>query len=471
MLRKYEVWFWFLLALAYYCFLSSFRYTWVFASGDAGDWLASAKMWFVPQPYGSPLYITLAKLTFNAFGLTLLSIIPASISVASIFQAVKNLRNVKLARISALIMLSSAIFMSQSVVIEEYALAVMFLCLTILAYSKNRFNLAVIFLGLGCAVHVIMLPIAFLFFVVHYKSWKYWIKKIPLFLLFGVVPYGLILVLMWADTPRWIANGLSLQSLNSWLGSTSSVGQLAFDMSFSPFRLPIETIQRIGSVIAFLACGVGLGIIPAVRYGMRHRHYPLSGFLVLTAIFAVWLYLTDTDWTTWTFCIYAIPCVAVLAAFGLRHSYKFERWLVIGVCCILLVVNGVFLNAKIIDKLNPVATTFYNETMALPDGSLVLTAKGGFYKLGLLHAIADGKDIIPIYLANDEEKTATAYISWLAWACPKYGLVGTDPVEIVENTTRPVYFVDVKWGYNDDWSLVYDFQQTGVYYKKVIAVK
>jgi len=254
--------------LLYYVSLACFRYTWVFASGDSGDWLASAKIWFVPQPYGSPLYITLAKLVGLIGGnlagnMTFwLSCVPSAITIALIFLTTKKLTGkISLARIAALICLGACVLTSQSVIVEEYALAILFLTSSIYFYVSGRKNLSTVFIALACAVHIIVFPIAFIFLVAHHKEWRQWLKRIPLFFIFGVLPYGLIFWMMYADTPRWIAGSLAIQGINSYLGSTSTIGKLA----------AVEAPQRIISLVGFTLATFGVAIIPALKHEIQRQ--------------------------------------------------------------------------------------------------------------------------------------------------------------------------------------------------------
>ncbi len=378
---------WGLGALAYYCLLACFRYTWVFASGDSGDWLASARLWFAPQPYGSPLYILLAKLvglTKDSLALQMtfwLSCLPAALSVGFVYQAVKNLGGQ--AKIAGLVMLGAVVLTSQAGVIEEYALAVMFLSLAILAYSANRRNLTVIALALGCAVHVIMFPITFVFYLVHYREWRVWLKTLPLFFIFGVLPYTLTLLLIAYAPYAWIAEkGLAWQHLNSYFGSTGTIGKLALR----------ETPLRLLYLASFMLACFGAALIPAIRHALINRKNQLVAFLFLVVCFSAWLYLTDTDPTTWTFLVYAVPCVSVLTGLGISQA-KPERYLVVFTTLVLIISSFWLANARLLDRANPKASDFYAKTLSLPDGAYVLTQRGGWYTFTVMYAIAEGKDL------------------------------------------------------------------------------
>ena len=164
-----------------------------------------------------------------------------------------------------------------------------------------------------------------------------------------------------------------------------------------------------------------------------------------------------------------MPCIALLAVLGLRHSYRLEKWLVAGTAIVLIIANMFLCNAREIDKQNPVATQFYNETMSLPDGSYILTSKGGFYTLGMLHAIAEGKDIKPIFLSEPKSDTDYGYQSWLTWAKKEYGVIGSNSIEIVQNANVRVFYVDT--AYMEDWSEAYVFKDYGLVYKEVVGIK
>ena len=133
----------FLTAFSYFALLSSKTYTWVFVSEDAADWLACSTMWMVPQPLGSPLYILLGQFLNILPGdlvikmTMILSCLPSAITVTLVYLIVRHLTNKEsIAITSAMVLAASAIFMSQSTILEEYALAVMLLTLGYYFFSK-----------------------------------------------------------------------------------------------------------------------------------------------------------------------------------------------------------------------------------------------------------------------------------------------------------------------------------------------
>ena len=425
----------FIAATFYYSLLSAFRYTWLFGSGDSGDWLASAKVWFVPQPFGSPLYISVAKLVGLLPGnlewnMTFwLSIIPASLAIVLIYLAVKSLTNsIGLARISALIMLGALVMTTQAIVIEEYSFVLLMFCAALYAYSRKRHNWAVAFLGLAGAVHIIAIPVAVIFFVAHYREWKYWIKKAPIYIVTGILPYGLILFMMYADTPQWIAGSLSIDSILAYMSSTTVIGRISI----------IDAPLRLFLLACFLLVTFGLAIKPAFLLIKKDRSNPFYNALFLTACFAIWLYATSRDFTTYTYLFYAVPCGAILAAVGLQRGYGNK--VAVGLIAIMMIlVNGVVYDVARIDDKDPIATTLYNEAMSIPDGSYVITARGGFHTFGLMYVVSQGKDI---------------------------ELVFEDEVEKIEGVGVPVYMSVIL---ETDLDGAYEFEEYSQYFKKVVT--
>lgn len=436
----------FIAATFYYSLLSAFRYTWLFGSGDSGDWLASAKVWFVPQPYGSPLYISVAKLVGLLPGniewnMTFwLSIIPTSLSIVLIYLAVKTLTNsIGLARVSALIMLGALVMTTQAIVIEEYTFVLVMFCAALYAYSRNKHNWTVLFLGLASAVHILAIPVVFIFFVAHYREWKYWIKKTPIYVITGILPYGLILYMMWADTPRWIAGSLSIDSILSYMGATTVIGRISI----------IDTPERLFMLACFSLVTFGLAIKPAFLLIKKDRTNPFYNALFLIACFAIWLYATSRDHTTYTYLIYAVPCVVILAAIGLQRGYG-NRVAVGLIATMMILVNGVVYDVARIDDANPVATTLYNEAMSIPDGSYVVTARGGFHTFGLMYAISRSKDLELIFI-DEVEKIE----------------------EKIEDAGAPVYMSVCYCPYilEAEMDGAYELEEYSKYFKKVVTAK
>jgi hypothetical protein len=423
--------------------LSAKEYTWLFASGDSGDWLAASNWWIVPQPYGSPLYIVLGHFLDLFPGdlvikmTIMLSCLPAAITVTLVYLIVKHLtKKESIAIISSVVLLGAGIFLTQATVLEQYSLAVMFVALAYYFYLKNKKWLVALSLGLGSANHILVIPLALIWLAVERKQWRTWLKSIPIYLMVGILPYSLILWLMTTDSPPLLAgNGLSFGGLNSYLGSTSVFGSLSI------YALPERTLD----FLALIVMSFGLAIIPIWLAFKRPWAMPIK-ILVVTIAFPIWYYLTCLDPTGWTFLAYSCPFIAIGVGAGLTKVKKeYMVKAVVASAVLLIMVNIAFLNAGLLAKEEPKAMEYYNEVWEIPDGSAVVTNRGGFESMALFYAMSEGKDLVPIFFTDWNYENDALYDSYIDWINNHYSIAGSNTQHLVADALRqeiPVYILD-----------------------------
>ena len=431
----------FAISFIYYSLLSAKQFTWLFASGDSGDWLTASNWWIVPQPYGSPLYITLGHF-LDLFGgdlvikmTILLSCLPAAVTVMLVYLIVKHLtQKQNLAVISSVVLLGASIFLTQATVLEQYSLAVMFVTLAYFFYLKDRKKLVALSLGLGSANHILVIPIALLWLALERKQWKVWRKTLPVYIVSGILPYGLILWLMASDAPRLLAGGLSLQAINSYLGSTSVMGTLCI------LALP----ERLLDFTSLIIMSFGVAIIP-IWLAFKKPWAMHTKLLIITIIFPVWYYLTCLDPTTWTFMAYACPFIAIAVGIGLsKVKGKHFITMVASFAIMLTAINGVLLNANTLAEQEPKAMDYYNEIQSMPDGSAVVIWRGGFEFMSLCYAMSEGKDLIPIFCTDWNYEDDALYQYYIEWANDYFDLEGSNTQYMVTNALAkgiPVYVI------------------------------
>ena len=447
----------FVSSFAYYILLSAKQFTWIFASGDSGDWLAASNMWFVPQPYGSPLYISLGHF-LDLFGgdlvikmTVILSCLPAAITVTLVYLIVKKLATEKAAWFSIAILLGAGIFLTQSTVLEEYAIATMFLVASYYFYLIDKKWLVAVSLGLGTAVHVVVPVVAVLWLLVMRKEWRAWVKVIPVFAVIGFTPYLLIVYLMTTDAPQLLAGGLSWQSINSYLGSTGVFGSLSI------IDLPKRTLD----FVAVVLMSFGLAVIPFFAI-FKRRPWNNNTKLVIAAIFfPVFYYATCLDPTSWTFMTFACPFVAIIA--GIEVARITNRKLVMAIASVTILIiftNTIMLNADRLTKANPMAVEYYNEVQQIPDGSAIVMVRGGFNSMAVFYAISEGKDIIPIFLTNYDWKEDALYTNYADWINKEYNLVGNNTQELAYSALQQGIDTYVISNIYEKWKLAFEVEKT-----------
>ncbi len=433
------------LSYGYLVALSAKTYTWVFASSDSGDWLATANWWMVPQPYGSPLYIALCKLIgllpgSQPLNLTLLlTCLPSAVTIVLVYLIVKQLTTkISIAITASLVLLGSAIFLSQSTVLEQYTLAVVFLTAAIYAYIKGNKMLTMILLGLGTAVHIFIGTLLLAWIIVEWKNWKQWLKSSIIYGLIVGASYSFILILMVMDTPRLLAGGLNSHSLVSYLTVTTGaiLGQLSL------FEAPTRLLY-LGSLVL---ASFGLALVP-IGFAWKR---PLSKHIILLsgiALITLWYYGTNLDPLAWTFITFASPALAILCGIGLAKlkdttifiSLKPQHLVALG-AIVLIVLNGVFLNANTLTNENPMASTYKQELQNLPDGSIILTTPGS-YSLGLFYVMSEGKDLVPLIYHYLDDWQLYDYQIWLQDNYSIKVLPSTLGTIEANLESTPIYFV------------------------------
>lgn len=453
-------------AFAYYALLSAKSYTWVFVSYDSGDWLACANWWMVPQPYGSPLYILLCRLVgmfpgSQAVNMTLiLSVLPAAISVALVYAITIKLTDRRLiAIVASCALLASVVVLTQATVVEQYSLAVMFLTLALYLRLQGRPKLTALALGFGAAVHIIVLLVAVFWLVADYKYWRRNVRAIVIAGATITVSYSFILVLMAMDTPRLLAGGLSVTNVLDYITTTGGavVGQLSI------FELP----RRVWDMFRILLVSLGLTIVP-IYVGLRGSVPYLKPALLGTVAAAVGYYFICVDYTTWTFLAFAAPSLAIIAGVGLSKLHPNHTKVVLAGCICLAVLNGVFMNADVLTRQNPVAREYYNTLKGMPAGTTIVV-NAGYYSLGLFYALSTGSDLVPIIHPYMDDWEFEDYRMWLD---ETYGLGSwqgantTDLVGLALMRDPDVYF----FGNDPELEKCLEFEEVGNL-RKIVGVR
>jgi len=425
-----------IVSFVYYALLSAKSWTWLFMSSDSGDWLMTSNWWVVPQPYGSPLYISLMRLIgfVTAEGVTvvvatiLLSCLSSAITVMLVYLITKRMTGkVQHALVSSVVLLGCGIFLTQSTVLEQYAIAIMFCMLAFYLYMLGRRKMTALMLGLGTAAHAFVLPIALAWYVVDYlshKNLRVSIKPAVVYITSGLLPYSLILILMYLDTPRLLAGSLNLQALDEYLLGTGGtiVGSLSL------FEAPI----RLLAMSKVLLMSLGLAWIP-LWYGFKRPYDTKKVMLACIIVFSFWYHFTCMDPVTWTFLCFGLPSIAIIVGLGLSRLTLKHSYVVAVVALVLVCINGVFLNANTLTNERPLATTYYNELMELPNGSVVV-ATAGARSLGLFYVMSEHpeKDFVPViypYMCHDAWK----FEDYGTYMKSRYGLEGGDTFELTQD--------------------------------------
>lgn len=446
----------FIVALAYYCLLASYSYTWLYASQDSGDWLAASSIWIVPQPIGSPLYVFLGHF-LNLFPgsleikmTLLLSALPAAITISLVYLVVLRLSGSKfIAVASSLILLGAEIFLTQSLILEEYTLTAMFLTLAYLMYLKDYKKLTLVALGCATAVHILGLIFFILWTYILWSERKVWWKHLWIYLLIGILPYIYIPILMYLNSPPFMAGYWSFEALYQYLFRTSN----AIVFQISVFDFPARLGIGLGLIVGCLA----IAIIPLVL-AFRKPYDNAKKILLISVLFPIIYYILCLDPSTWTFLTFSLPFLAILCSIGLQRLYNKQQRVVIAGAILLVLLNSFFFNTGWLQASNNPAQDVKSQLEALPANSVVLTYPGA-YSMAVYYINSTSRtDIIPLVWQETGngtmiwslEDTKIQYQDYCSWLYEQYGIQKDVPLYQVAwclEQGYPVYIGAPEWVY------------------------
>jgi len=365
-----------------------------------------------------------------------MAIIPGAITVMFTYLIALKLTGKRtLSVVAALVLLGSAIFTTQTGVVEQYALTGMLLAISYWYYLNGSKKGMLAFLGLATATHIIGAVFLLIWLVGHFRDIRAWLKPMWVYILTGVVPYGLLFILMAnPDVPKLHAGGLSWQAIYEYFVGGSAVAA-PMTLQALPGRL-LEVSQ-------IMLLGMGLAVIPFL-VAMKKMGRDEKVLLAMVA-FTIWFWVTAWYPSVWKYMCFVLPIMAAYVAVGLNRMPAWSKRAVAIGAVVMIVVSGVYFNADEIARENPKASDYYEAVWALPDGAAVVIPRGGAYGFAFHWVIAEGKDLIPLeqfhpYIVTVVDGVAQVeprpvdqrYRDTLDWLDRRYGVKGDNLFEIIE---------------------------------------
>lgn len=438
-----------IIGFVYYFSMYARELTWIYTTSDSTDWLTQLRWWIVPQAYGKPLFISLIHLvSYIPFGTDVdkitifLVIIPAAITVGLVYLSTYKLTSSQVKSTAAsLVLLGAVVCTSQAAVVEQYAMVSMFITLALYFYIGGKKKSCAIALGLLTATHIIGLVITVMLVITLHvmKKKREWASTIPLYILFGIAPYSLILIMMASDAPKLIAGDLSVITIFEYLlGNPAQGSQLALIL------LPKRLMEAIG--LATLS--LGFAIVPIFK-SMKAIRTELVLFLSLIIVFCSWFYITSMFHSVWKYVAILVPSMCILAGVGLTRMTQKHTVLIISCAILLIITNAIFFNTNTITKQEkPMAQDFIEFLQNMEDGDGIIIPGGGAYGFATFYTMSKGKDIVPIIVANlDKAEQIEQYQDYLQWMDRTYGLTGNNYLDLAQammDKGHNVYFVTPK---------------------------
>lgn len=369
--------------------------TWINTDSDGAHYILSAKYMGVAHNTSAPLFLLIGRLfLFLPFGteawrMGLISVIATTVCSILIYRVVKyHLRNNAKARwyamIAAVMYGGSALVITQSTIIETYALSTALSVGAYYACLRRKWLATSVLLGLTLAVHPLFFGMTWLVLFVGYKelrnvkmqaiifSFVLFYLYIPISKLFSQVPA------MWGNSSVY----------GFFRNNFGTMWMLAGGLSL--YDLP----KRIINTIGILGISMGLGLIVLFWYHIKQK--TLRSSLLWLFVIPVLYFIINLSAETYVYMMPAIAFGSIAVGIGLSKLKKPMVYATAGIAIALLAFNVNYLDiGRTLDP-NLSAQTYYdNELPKLNDGDIYLGG-GWTWAIVYLYNANEGEHLNPI---------------------------------------------------------------------------
>ncbi|KKN79339.1 hypothetical protein LCGC14_0341210 [marine sediment metagenome] len=366
--------------------------TWMNTDSDGAHYVLAAKYMLVSHHTSAPLFLLLGRLfLFLPFGteawrMGLISVFATTGGAIFIYLIVRRLVDKRFyAMISALVFGGSALVISQSTIVETYALSTCFMLGAYYFSIKKQWLLVAVMIGLLWAVHTLFAVILWGVLLISHKELRdvILVGVTLLFLLFYL--YIPISTAVNGDLGMWGNTTLSGFFQNSFGVFTMLTGGLAV----------VDFPKRILDTLGILGVSLGLGLVIIGVYIKRLKRRWRSSLIWLFLIPVVW-FAVNLAQQTYVYMMPSIGFGAIMVGLGLSKMKK------VWVVATLVVAIGLMgFNAHYFDigrtlDTEMSAVKFYEEELPkIPDGDYFM-AGGWTWAMTYLYNKEENRYIIPI---------------------------------------------------------------------------
>ncbi len=357
----------FVSSLLYLLTMTATQSTWINADHDGNNYVMGAKYLVLTHPTGAPLFnlinwvlIRLPLLETDYFRLALWSAVASAGTATLLFHMTKRI-------LAPGIFLAAGVVVSQSTIVETYALITFVMLLAYYLRTKGHFRASYILLGLGLAIHHLPLWQAIIFLADDYLR-KNSLKNF--FWIFVALPFYAYIPLANREPYLW-TNGESVRAYLDYFGAQSG---LIMGLAVVPSANLLMRISDI-SILFITGFGAALPILfLATLSGFKKKQWVLP---ILVWTFALY-YFTMVTGTAY---IYILPTMA----FGVLLIARYPIGGVVRAVVVIFLGFTMLWNLNHYDIGNNLdaelsATNFYEQVIQLPDNSVVYSGTRGWQR-------------------------------------------------------------------------------------------
>lgn len=359
-----------LFSLGYFGMLAAPNMTWLNTDCDGAIYLRSAKYFVLSHSTGAPLnnlinwVFVRIPLGSEFFRLAMVSVIASSLTAVLLYLIAKRHTNVLWKQLLApAIWLGSGLVVSQSTIVESYALVTLTIVAAYYFHLRGNNKLKYLMCAFGLGIHITLMCLLLVPLIV-----RDWYERAPLkpmlFTLTGIALYAYIPLANRAPYV-WIGGDTLRDYFIYFTNASGLLGGLAI-------LPPHDLIIRLEDFALIFFGGFAVAtilIIHGLIEEFKTKQYLLATFFLLPIIY----YLTDFASQVY---VYLMPSFAFGAILAVKHEWKWKlapytAKLALVTACLLIV-----LNVQMYDlgrTLDPKLTKFlfYNQLDDVPDDALV----------------------------------------------------------------------------------------------------
>ena len=386
----------FVSSLLYFLTMTASNSTWVNADHDGNNYVMGARYLVLTHPTGAPLFnivnwvlIRLPFLGTDYFRLALWSAVASAGTATLLFHMTKRI-------LAPGIFLAAGVVVSQSTIVETYALITFIMLLAYYLRMKGHYRASYILLGLGLAVHHLPLWQAIIFLADDYLKRN----SLKTFLwIFVALPFYAYIPLANREPYLW-TNGESVRAYLDYFGAQTG---LIMGLAVVPTDNLFMRISDI-SILFITGFGATLPILFLATFSITKKKQWVLPILVWT--FALY-YFTMTTGNAY---IYMLPTMA----FGALLIAHYPIGGVVRATVVIFLGFIMIWNLNHYDIGNNLdaelsATNFYEQVIQLPDNSVVYTGvsgwqRGSIWLYNYENNQTTGLVSVSALALNDEEK-------------------------------------------------------------------
>ena len=370
--------------------------TWMNTDSDGAHYVLAAKYMLPAHNTSAPLFLLLGRLFLfipygtDAWRMGLISVLSTTASSILIYLIVKrhllgNNRARLYAIISALVFGGSALVISQSTIVESYALCTFFMLLAYYFSLKRKWVKVALAIGLLWATHTLFAWILWAVLLIKYRELRdVTLIIIPLAFL-SFYAYIPICTAVNGDLGMWHNTNFN-DFVTGNLGVLTMLGG-----ALSVWDAP----KRILDTLAMLGVSLGLGFVVIVVHLIKTNKRLKYVLLWLFLLPIIW-FATNLSAETYVYMLPSIAFGAILTGIGLSKLHLSWSWATCAVAVALMIFNANYFDiGRTLDP-EMSATKFYNEELAkIPDGDIFLGG-GWNWTMVFLYNKEENRNIIPV---------------------------------------------------------------------------